>query len=109
MKTDVRKNFLVDRDNTGREIIKFLDTGKEYFIEYIGNGRMADWGSIDPASGKLMNKKGAGKFNGSIRPEESLITKENGFDEIHEGEGSPYEKINQMHEKWKKENGYETL
>jgi hypothetical protein len=105
MKTDVRKQFLVDRDNTGREIIKFLDTGKVYYVEYIGDGRMADWGSVNPATGKMENKKGAGKFNGSIKEEESLITKENGFDEIHEGKGAPYSKIIELHEKWKRENG----
>ena len=60
---DVRKNFLVDRDNTGNEIVFFPETGKKYYIEYHGSGRMADWGSVNPATGKMENKKGAGKFN----------------------------------------------
>ena len=100
MKTDVRKNYLVDRDNTGKEIHIFLDTGKKYYVEYIGNGRIADWGSVNPATGKMENKKGAGKFNGSIRVEESVITKENWFDNIVEGKvGSVKWQIHQMHEK----------
>ena len=102
---DVRKNFLVDRDNTGKEIVAFPETGKKYYVEYFGNGRMADWGSYNPSTGNIENKKGAGKFNGSIKPEDSVITKENGFDDIREGKGSPYHTISLMHEKWKKENG----
>lgn len=47
------------------------------------------------------------KFTDSIKAEDSLITKENGFENIVEGQGgSPYDTINKMHEKWKKENGY---
>lgn len=46
------------------------------------------------------------KFKGSIKASESVITKENGFDVIVEGEGTPYHNINLMHEQWKKENGY---
>ena len=102
---DVRKNFLVDRDNTGKEIVFFPETGKKYYIEYLGDGRMADWGSYNPSTGNIENKKGSGKFNGSIKPEDSVITKENGFDKIVEGMGSPYETISKMHEKWKEENG----
>ena len=101
---DVKRDFLVNRDETGKEIVFFPETGKKYFVEYIGNGRMADWGSVNPATGKMENKKGAGKFNGSIKAEESVITKENGFDDIREGKGSPYETIHLMHEKWKREN-----
>lgn len=44
----------------------------------------SDWGSIDPATGKLMNKKGAGKYKGSVEEDESLIKEENGFVKIHE-------------------------
>ena len=29
------KQFLVNRDDTGREIITYLETGKKYYIEYI--------------------------------------------------------------------------
>lgn len=46
---------------------------------------MADWGSVNPATGEMENKKGAGKFTGSIHPNESMITLENGFskEDIH--------------------------
>jgi hypothetical protein len=99
---DVKKNFLVDRDNTGREIVFYPETGKKYYIEYIG-GRN-NWGDLNPATGKVEGSYGK-KYKGSIKEEESVITKENGFDEIYEGEGSPYDKIDELHEKWKKENG----
>jgi hypothetical protein len=61
--------------------------------------------NINPATGKVEGSYGD-KFKGTIKADESVITKENGFDEIVEGKGSPYHTINQMHEKWKKENGY---
>ena len=107
MKEDVRKNFLVDRDETGREVVFFPETGKKYYVEYIiPRGWRATWGDIDPASKTLQQGSYGKKYVGAILAEESVITKENGFDEIVEGEGSPYDNINKMHEKWKKENGY---
>lgn len=109
MKTISRKEFLTNRDETGREVVFFPETGKEYFVEYIEpkGGIRTDWGSYNPSTGNIENKKGAGKYNGGIRAEDSMITKENGFEEIHEGiGGSPYSKIVELHNKWKKENGY---
>lgn len=97
------KDFLINRDHTGREIVFFPETGKQYYVEYIG-GR-SNWGDINPATGKVEGSYGK-KYGGSISEEESLITKENGFDEIYEGKGSPYYKIQVLHNKWKKENGY---
>ena len=104
--TDVRKNFLVNREETGREIVTFPETGKKYYIEYIEprNWR-SSWGDIDPASKTVTGSYGD-KHKGAIKADESVITKENGFNEIVEGEGSPYHTINEMHEKWKKENSY---
>jgi hypothetical protein len=104
-----RKTFLTDRDETGREIHTFKETGKQYFVEYIEpkGGIRTDWGSYNPSTGNIENKKGAGKFTGGIREEDSLITKENGFNEIVEGAGaSVYGDMIAMHNKWKKENGY---
>jgi hypothetical protein len=104
MKTISRQEFLVNRDETGREVVFFPETGKEYFVEYIG-GR-SNWGDLNPATGKIEGSYGS-KYKGSIREEESMITKENGFEEIHVGVGaSPYTKIGELHNKWKKENGY---
>ena len=104
---DVRKNFLVNRDETGREIITYVQTGKQYFVEFIEPRNFrSSWGDIDPATKTVTGSYG-GKFKGSIKSEESVITKENGFNEIVEGKGgSPYHTIHLMHEKYKKENGY---
>lgn len=102
MKTDVRKEFLVNRDETGREIITFPETGKKYFVEYISpRGHRATWGDINPATGKLEGSYGV-KVTGAISEEESLITKENGFDDIKEGPGTPYWTIQKMHDEYKK-------
>jgi len=98
---EVIKNFLKDRDNTGREIVISIRTGRKYYVEVIGDLRMADWGSYNPSTGNIENKKGAGKYSGSIREEESFITKENGFDEIHYVQGgSPYHLIEQLDSKY---------
>ena len=103
----VTKDFLVNRDETGREILYYPETGKKYYVEYIEprNWRI-NWGDVNPATKQVEGSYGD-KFTGAIRAEESIITKENGFNEIVEGEGgSPYYTINEMHNKWKKENGY---
>ena len=62
---------------------------------------MADWGSYNPSTGEVENKKGAGKYTGSVKPEESLITEENGFFNIQLVEnGSPYSIIEEMDAKY---------
>ena len=81
MRDDVRQKFLVNTDETGRFIVHSARTGKTYAVEPMGNVK-TDWGSIDPATGNLMNKKGHDKYRGSIDPEDSLITEENGFKNI---------------------------
>ena len=95
--------FLTNRDVTGREIIFYPETGKSYSVEYLG-GR-SDWGDIDPATKKVQGSYGS-KSRGGIKEEDSMITKDNGFEEIIVGKGSPYAQIEFMHEKWKSENGY---
>jgi hypothetical protein len=98
--------FLTNRDETGREIVYFPETGKQYFVEYIEpRGHQVTWGDVDPATKKLTGTYGD-KHNGTIKAKESLITKENGFDNIVEGEGSAYWKIQKMHNEWKTNNGY---
>ena len=105
--------FLVNRDETGRLIVKMLDgTNKQYYVEFIEpkGGIRTDWGSYNPSTGKVENKKGAGKYNGGVRVEDSLITVENGFSEedsntIYKG-GSFEWNVAKMHNKWKSENGY---
>lgn len=95
MNEDVRKKFFENRDETGRFMITSYTTGVSYFVEPIGDGRMADWGSYNPSTGNIENKKGAGKFSGSVLPNESMVTEANGFKDIVTlGEGeSPMSEI----------------
>jgi len=98
MTQEFKNKFFEDRDETGRFTVASYRTGKRYFVEPIGDGRMADWGSYNPSTGNIENKKGAGKFSGSIKEEESLLTKENGFDKVHySGVGcSPFSVIEEL-------------
>lgn len=80
---NVHSNFLTNTDESGRFIVHSTRTGKTYYVEPIEEKRVdTRWGSIDPASGNLMNKKGHDKYRGAVDPEDSLITKENGFNNI---------------------------
>lgn len=97
----VKKNFLVNSEETGRQVVFSQRTGKRYFVETIGDGRMADWGSYNPSTGNVENKKGMGKHSGSVTEEESLITKENGFNDIHYvHNGGPYSIIDKLDSKY---------
>lgn len=84
MNETIRSKFLTNTDDTGRFIVFSERTGRTYFVEPIMYEHGAAWGSIDPATKKLVNKPGAGKYRGAINPEESLITVENGFKNITE-------------------------
>lgn len=79
MNATLRSRFLTNTDETGRFIVYSARTGKTYFVEPIINGHTPAWGSVDPATGNLMHKKGDGKYTGGVKPSESLITVENGF------------------------------
>jgi hypothetical protein len=81
MKAEVRQKFLTNTDETGRFLYTSIRTGRTYAVEPVGNVK-TNWGSIDPATGKLMNKKGHDKYRGAIDAEDSLITEENGFTNI---------------------------
>lgn len=83
------KDFLVNRDETGREMVFYPETGKKYYVEYIGDPHIK-WG--DQVGNSIQGSYGA-KYKGSIDAKESVITTENGFLNISEGEGSPYHKI----------------
>ncbi len=80
--TNVLQKFLTNTDDTGRFIVISKRTGRKYFVEPIETEHTPKWGSIDPATGNLMHKKGDGKYRGGISPNESLITPENGFKNI---------------------------
>lgn len=91
-------NFLLNSEETGRQIVTSIRTGRKYFIECLGEDRPADWGSYNPASGNIEHKKGDGKHRGSISPSNSLITPENGFINIttlNQGE-SPYSYVERV-------------
>lgn len=97
MDADIRKRFLTNTDDTGRFIVKSLKTGKTYYIEPIDDGDRTEWGDINPATKKVEGDYGS-KHKGAIKESESLITKENGFDNIVTlGHGySPLEYIEQL-------------
>lgn len=80
---EIKRNFTIDSSTTGRFVVKSTRTGKEYFVEAIGDPHL-EWGSLDQSSGKLNVKKGWKKFQGSIDASESVVTKENGFSEVYE-------------------------
>lgn len=85
MNNDFTKRFLTNTDDTGRFIVTSRRTRKTFYVEPIDNRSKTDWtawGSIDPATGKMMNKPGFRKHHGAIDPKESLITPENGFTKI---------------------------
>ena len=101
MDNDFKKKFLFNRDETGRFIVKSIKTGKSYFVEVIDGDERTNWGDVDPATKKITGSYGD-KYKGSIRKEESMITKENGFDKIHTlGVGeSPLDYINRIDDEY---------
>ena len=83
MNAEFCTKFLTNTDHTGRFIVVSQRTGRRYFVEPIEMTRVdTNWGSIDPATGNLMNKKGHDKYRGAIREDDSLIKEENGFKNI---------------------------
>lgn len=82
---NLRTKFLTNTDDTGRFIVVSQRTGRQYYVEPIISAHTPAWGSVDPATGELMHKKGDGKYRGGISADESLITTAHGFaeDKIH--------------------------
>jgi hypothetical protein len=79
----VLKDFLANTDETGRFTVTSQRTGIKYFVEPISKTSTAPWGSYNPSTGNIEQKKGFDKYKGAVCLHESLITKENGFDEIN--------------------------
>lgn len=77
----IREQFLTKTDETGRFTVYSTRTGRTYYVEPHGDPHV-EWGSVDPVSGKMCTKKGWKKSKGSIEPDASLITKDNGFKNI---------------------------
>lgn len=78
---DLRKRFLTGSDDTGRFIVKSLVTGRSYFVEPIDNGQRTEWGDINPATKKIEGDYGM-KHRGAVSEKDSMITEENGFENI---------------------------
>ena len=83
MDAKFREKFLTNTDDTGRFIVTSIRTGKTYFVECLDNNIRNVWGDMNPATKKMTGQYGK-KYKGCIDPEESMITKENGFTKIHE-------------------------
>ena len=101
MDKEFTKRFLMNRDETGRFIVKSMKTGKTYYVEALDSDERTGWGDLDPVTKKMTGSYGD-KYKGSIRKEESMITKENGFDKIHTldvGE-SPLDYINRIDDEY---------
>jgi hypothetical protein len=98
MNEDIRKRFLINNDDTGRFLVTSTKTGKTYFVEAIDSDELTKWGDYDPATKKFQTENYGQKYKGSIKPEESMITEENGFTNIHTlGVGvSPLDYINRI-------------
>lgn len=77
--------FLTSTDQTGRFIVVSKRTGRKYFVEPIAQkeSESTQWGDVNPATKKVEGDYGD-KYKGSIDKSQSLITEENGFNEIHE-------------------------
>lgn len=99
---NVKTAFLQDTDETGRFIVRSGRTGKAYYVEPIVTEKTPAWGSVDPATGHLMHKKGDGKHTGGVKPSQSMVTLANGFDKVHElGHGvSPMSAIEALDAKY---------
>ena len=101
MNEDFKKRFLTNRDETGRFIVKSTKTGRTYYVEPIDEGERNEWGDYNPTT-KKFETSNYGKYKGSVKPEESLITEGNGFEKIHTlGVGeSPLDFINKIDDEY---------
>jgi hypothetical protein len=91
------KNFLVDSENTGRHIVTSIRTGRKYYVEPVFKSAFPsfsyEYDFFSQTDGSLMEEF----IYGCVPPESSIVTKENGFDEVHFiDSGSPYDKINEI-------------
>lgn len=104
MKTDILKRFLTNTDESGRFIMKSRITGITYFVEPIYNGKTPKWGDVNPATGEIEGNYGS-KYTGAVLERESLITQENGFENIGYFKGSPFGAIDQRDKEHQKKLG----
>lgn len=82
MTDNIIKRFLVNSDETGRFIVKSQLTGKTYFVEALDTDERSLWGDYNPVTKRFETSNYGNKYKGSISPDESMITEENGFTNI---------------------------
>ena len=93
MKREVLQKFLCKTEDTGRFIVKSKVTGITYFVEPIDTVKPHRlWGDLDPVTKKLTGNYGNTR-KGAILDKDSLITPENGFNNICTFKGSPLAEI----------------
>lgn len=92
MRREVLQRFLTNTDETGRFIVKSSVTGITYYVEPLYRGKPLQWGDIDPATKQLTGNYGS-KNTGAVMEKESLLTKENGFENVGYFKGSPFGEI----------------
>ncbi|MBS1685747.1 MAG: hypothetical protein JSS76_13435 [Bacteroidetes bacterium] len=85
---------------TGRFYVHSARTGRVYCVEPIEprqRDAQTQWGDVDPATRTVTGSYGH-KYTGAIRPEDSIITAENGYHDIHHLEPgvSPLSYIEQL-------------
>jgi len=93
MRQDVLQKFFYRTEDSGRFLVTSKRTGVTYFVEPIDSGKPTVlWGDLDPATKKMTGDYG-NKRRGAVLAENSLITKENGFQNISTFKGSPLGEI----------------
>ena len=93
MRQDVLQRFLYKTEDSGRFLVTSKITGVTYFVEPIDPGKPTIlWGDMDPATKKMTGDYG-NKRRGAVLAEQSLITTENGFQNIALVKGSPLGEI----------------
>lgn len=102
MRRELMTRFLHKSDNTGRFVVQSKITGITYFVEPIDKGKPnVLWGDVDPATKKLTGDYGNIR-RGAVKPEDSMITKENGFKNIDVFMGSPLAEIDRRDKVYEK-------
>ena len=77
---ELRKRFTVNSDDTGRFFVYSPRTGITYFVEPLDTGARVSWGNVIPGKDKVETVTAKGR--GGVHPDESMITAENGMENI---------------------------
>lgn len=101
---EIRKKFFFKTEDSGRFVVKSLNTGKTYYVETFDEGEITKWGDLNPSTNKVEGDYGS-KHKGAIKRSESLITEENGFTNIRELQPceSPLDYINRIDDEYFKQ------